>query len=127
MNTRSTAILLITLSTAACARQRTFDENYATSKENAATTQGLAYDNALRALIQSTPDFVLAQRECVIKNPGGRSLHGYMLIKSPSDYSVVLEPAGALADCIAATFANHKLPTPPAPTYLNPVEFSATQ
>lgn len=125
MNTRTTAILLIALSTAACARQKSFDENYATARENAATTQGIAYDNAVGAVMQSTPALVLAQRECVIRNPGQPSLHGYMLIKSPTDYSVSFEPKGALADCIEATFANYKLPTPPSSPYLNPVEFSA--
>jgi hypothetical protein len=122
--TRTTAVLLIALSIVACARQKTFDEKYATAKENAATTPGIAYDNAVGAVMQSTSAFVLAQRECVVKNPGQASLRGYMLIKSPTDYTVVLEPRGALADCIEATFASYKLPTPPSSPYLNPLEFS---
>lgn len=127
MYARAALLLLIAISTAACARQKTFEENYAAAKENATTTQGRAYDNAVRAVIQSTPAFVLAQRQCVIKNPGQPSLHGYLLIQSPADYSVVVEPKGALADCIEATFANYKLPTPPSSPYLNPVEFSVPQ
>ena len=127
MNTGTMVVLLIAFSTVACVKQKTFEESYAMAKENAATTRGIAYDNAVGSVIRSTPAFVLAQRECVVRNPGQPSLHGYMLIRSPADYSVLLEPKGALADCIAATFASHKLPTPPSSPYLNPVEFSAPQ
>jgi hypothetical protein len=127
LNTGKSLLLLIALAMAACARQKTFNENYATAKQNAATTQGVAYNNAVIAVIHSTPVFVVAQRQCVIRNPGQPSLHGYMLIKSSTDYSLTLEPRGTLADCIGATFSHYKLPTPPSSPYLNPVEFAAPQ
>jgi hypothetical protein len=124
---RVLAAFLIAVSIVSCAKQKTYEENYETAEENAATKPGAAYDNALGAAVQGTPGFMLVQRDCVIKNPGGPSLHGYILIKSQTEYSVVLEPKGALADCIEATLTNRTLPVPPSTPYLNPVEFAATQ
>ena len=110
-----------------CAKPKTFEENYETAKENAVTKSGRDYDAAVGAAVQGLPGFMLAQRDCVVKNPGETSLHGYLVIKSGTEYSVVLEPKGALADCIQATMANRTLPPPPATPYLNPYEFAVDQ
>jgi hypothetical protein len=123
---RLISALLIVFLAASCAKQATFEENYDTAKANAATQSGTAYDNAVGTAV-AVPGFALAQRTCVVNNPGVVSLHGYMRIKSPSDYSVVLEPKGPLADCIESTITNRTLPAPPTTPYLNPVEFAATQ
>ena len=110
---------------ASCAKQKTFEENYEAARENAVSQSGAAYDNAVGAAV-SVPGFALAQRTCVVNNPGVVSLHGYMLIKSPTIYSVVLEPKGPLADCIESTIENRTLPAPPTTPYLNPIEFAVT-
>ena len=94
MTARLISALLIVFLAASCAKQATFEENYETAKANAATQSGTAYDNAVGTAV-AVPGFALAQRTCVVNNPGVVSLHGYMRIKSPSDYSVVLEPEGA--------------------------------
>ena len=126
MTARLIAAFLIVFWAASCAKQATFEENYETAKANAATQPGTAYDNAVSAAV-AVPGFALAQRTCVVNNPGVVSLHGYIWIKSPSDYSVVLEPKGPLADCIDSTITNRTLPTPPTTPYLNPVEFVVTK
>ena len=118
----STALLILS-----CAKPKTFEENYETAKENAVTKSGTEYDAAVGAAIQGVPGFILAQRDCVAKNPGESSLHGYLSIKSGTEYSVVLEPKGALADCIQATMVNRTLPAPPTTPYLNPYEFAVSQ
>jgi hypothetical protein len=118
-------VVVLVVLLVSCAKQKTFEENYETAKENAATQSGTAYDNAVGAAV-SVPGFALAQRTCVVNNPGVVSLHGYMLIKTPTEYSVVLEPKGPLADCIESTVTNRTLPAAPATPYLNPVEFAVT-
>jgi hypothetical protein len=123
---RFVAGLAILVVSASCTRQKTFEENYELARENAATQSGTAYDSAVGAAV-SVPGFALAQRTCVARNPGVNSLHGYMLIKSTIDYSVVLEPKGPLADCIESTLQNRTLPAPPSTPYLNPIEFAVTR
>ena len=123
--TRMVTIFPIAFLLLSCAKEKTFEENYETAKENAVTQSGAAYDNAVGAAV-SVPGFALAQRTCVVNNPGATSLHGYMRIKSPTEYSVMLEPKGPLADCIENTIANRTLPAPPTTPYLNPVEFAVT-
>jgi hypothetical protein len=80
----ASSIALLVLS---CAKQKTFEENYETAKENAVTKSGSAYDIAVGAALQGVPGFMLAQRDCVVRNPGPTSLHGYIVIKSPTEYT----------------------------------------
>ena len=124
---RTMAVLSTALMVLSCAKPKTFEENYETAKENAVTKSGRDYDAAVGGAMQESPKFMLSQRDCVIKNPGEASLHGYLLIKSATEYSVVLEPKGALADCIQATMVSRTLPTPPTTPYLNPYEFAVSQ
>jgi hypothetical protein len=107
---------------ASCAKQKSFEENFQTAKQNAATASGAAYDNAVGAAVQGVPGYMLSVRTCMVNHPGEHKLHGYLLINSPTNYMVVLEPKGPLADCVADVVANRTLPAPPTTPYLNPVE-----
>ena len=126
-NFKTMAAFSAALLVLSCSKPKTFEENYETAKENAVTKSGRDYDTAVGAAVQGLPGFMLAQSDCVVKNPGESSLHGYLLIKSAREYSVVLQPEGALADCIQATMANRTLPAPPTTPYLNPYEFAVNQ
>lgn len=108
-----------------CGHQQSFEAQYQTAQANAASGAGAVYDNALGAALR-VPGSPLALRECVINNPGQNSVHGYFEIKSSTDYAVVLQPKGGLADCIASHLEHHTVPEPPQSPYLNPFEFSVT-
>ena len=99
-----------------------FEGNYQLAKENATTASGAAYDDAVGTAVQGVPGYLLSLRNCMVKNPGEHVLHGYMLIKSTTDYTVVLEPKGPFADCVARLMAHRTLPVPPSTPYLNPLE-----
>jgi hypothetical protein len=116
------AILTIAVLGASCAKEKSFSENFRAAKENAATAAGASYDNAVGAAVQGVPGYMLTVRTCMVNHPGERTLRGYLLIRSSTDYSVVLEPKGPLADCIADAMANRTFPVPPTTPYLNPVE-----
>lgn len=116
------AIVTIGVLGASCAREKSFDENYQAAKENAASASGASYDNAVGAAVQGVPGYMLSLRNCMVNHPGERALHGYLVIRSTTNYSVVLEPKGPLADCIADAMANRTLPAPPTTPYLNPLE-----
>lgn len=116
------AMVTIGILCTSCAREKSFDENYQAAKENAAAGSGASYDNAVGAAVQGVPGYMLSVRNCMVNHPGERALHGYLLIRSATDYSVVLEPKGPLADCIADVMANRTLPAPPTTPYLNPLE-----
>ena len=105
-----------------CVKETQFDENYQVAKKNSATASGTTYDNAVGAAVQAVPGYMLSVRNCMGNHPGVRTLHGYLLIRSTTDYSVVLEPKGPVADCIAGLTANRTLPAPPTTPYLNPLE-----
>lgn len=116
------AVATMGLLCTSCAKEKSFDENYAAANENAATASGASYDNAVGAAVQGVPGYMLTLRTCMVNHPGQRALHGYLLIRSATNYSVVLEPKGPLADCIADAMAKRTLPVPPSTPYLNPVE-----
>ena len=116
------AVATMGLLCTSCAKERSFNENYAAAKENAATASGASYDNAVGAAVQGVPGYMFMLRTCMVNHPGQRALHGYLLIRSTTNYSVVLEPKGPLADCIADAMAQRTLPVPPSSPYLNPVE-----
>jgi hypothetical protein len=116
------AIAMIGVLCTSCAKEKSFDENYAAAKENAATASGASYDNAVGAAVQGVPGYMLTLRTCMVNHPGQHALHGYLLIRSATNYSVALEPKGPLADCIADAMGKRTLPVPPSTPYLNPVE-----
>ena len=116
------AIMAIGGLCSSCAKERSFEQNYRVAKENAATASGTAYDNAVGAAVQGVPGYMLSVRTCMVNHPGKHLLHGYLVISSPTNYSVVLEPEGPLADCIADVIAGRTLPAPPTTPYLNPME-----
>lgn len=106
----------------AYARGTSFEDNYRQAKENAATVSGTAYDNAVGVAVEGVPGYMLSLRNCMVNNPGQHVLHGYLLIRSTTIYSVVLEPKGPLADCVAGLMSKRTLPAPPTTPYLNPVD-----
>lgn len=116
------AIVTIGVLSTACVKEKSFDDNYRAARENAATAAGASYDNAVGAAVQGVPGYMLSLRNCMVNHPGERALHGYLLIRAATDYSVVLAPKGPLADCIADAMANRTLPAPPTTPYLNPLE-----
>jgi hypothetical protein len=110
----------------ACSEAPNFDGNYDIAKNNALSGVGAKYHQQLNALLVKTPDLPRSLSVCMGGDLSQTSAHGYFLIKSPTDYKLVLKPKGRLADCLCKIFGGETLPPPPATPYLSPFEFGVT-
>lgn len=106
------------------ASEPSFEANVRQAHENAATPEGAAYDRALGATFQSSPDFEAGMIACLEKHPGDHAVEGYFHLISATEYKVVLEPSSDFSTCLARAFEGFPLPEPPAIPYFNPLSFS---
>jgi hypothetical protein len=123
---RLIASTLVCLVLGACAKQASFEENYAKAKANASAGAGATYDQALGNYMSNLPGYMLSMQGCVLNNPSQAAVHGYLEFESATAYKVVLEPKGGLATCITTVLENRTPPPPPSTPYLNPFEFQLT-
>jgi hypothetical protein len=118
------AAIAISFLACSCSKTSGFDQSYKTAKDNAATGAGADYDRRLGAQLNNIRSLPRALSVCVGGDVSQTSVHGYFEIQSSTDYKLILEPKGKLADCASKTYESHALPTPPYTPYLSPFEFT---
>lgn len=109
---------------AVSASEDSFETNYAKAKANAATKEGAAYDAALGAAYEATPEFRGKVEECLLASPMPHDVHGYFQFTSKTEFTVVLEPKDTFSDCLSRAMLGQSVPAPPRVPYLNPFTFT---
>jgi len=118
------ALALILSSSCAASSKGSFEANYAAANRNYQTADGVAYDKALSAVFEHSPDFTPNVSKCLSSHPGPQSVHGYFSFTSATEYQIVLEPKSDFSICLAKALEHHTVPAPPSVPYLNPFTFT---
>ena len=114
---RALAVLCACVAGATFAQVDDFEARYAQAQRNEAES---GYDEPLGRYFEAQPEVRERLNGCMAMPATQRaSLHGYFEFDATGGYALVLRPAGAFADCVAAAFAGFAPPPPPQRPYVH--------